>query len=87
MSAHPPRRIYLIDRNFQLKYTLLLVLFGGTVMGASGAAVVRELRANTALLEGWPWWVRPASSRRWPISRTRWLPPTARWGSSSPASR
>lgn len=50
--AHPPRRTYLVDRHFQLKYTVLLVAFGGTIMGLFGAAVFREVRANSELLEG-----------------------------------
>jgi methyl-accepting chemotaxis protein len=50
--SHPPRRIYLVDRHFQLKYTALLVAFGGTVMGLFGAAVFREVSANSELLVG-----------------------------------
>jgi HAMP domain-containing protein len=47
-----PRRIYVVDRRFQLKYTGLLVLFGGAIMAAFGWAVWREVLINSDLLEG-----------------------------------
>jgi len=47
-----PRRIYVVDRRFQLKYTGLLVLFGGAIMAAFGWAVWREVLINSELLEG-----------------------------------
>lgn len=46
------RKNYLVDLRFQLKYTALLVLFGGTIMGLWGGAVWREARNNSELLEG-----------------------------------
>lgn len=50
--THPPRRTYLVDRHFQFKYTALLVAVGGIIMTLFGLAVVREVRANSELLEG-----------------------------------
>jgi HAMP domain-containing protein len=47
-----PRRIYVVDRRFQLKYTALLVFFGGAIMAAFGWAVWREVLINSELLEG-----------------------------------
>jgi HAMP domain-containing protein len=47
-----PRRIYVVDRRFQLKYTGLLVLFGGAIMAAFGWAVWRQVVINSELLEG-----------------------------------
>jgi HAMP domain-containing protein len=47
-----PRRIYVVDRRFQLKYTGLLILFGGAIMAAFGWAVWREVLINSELLEG-----------------------------------
>jgi methyl-accepting chemotaxis protein len=49
---HGGRRHYLIDLKFQLKYTALIVLFGGVIMGLYGGAVWREVRNNSELLEG-----------------------------------
>jgi methyl-accepting chemotaxis protein len=49
---HGGRRHYLIDLKFQLKYTALIVVFGGTIMGLYGGAVWREVRNNSELLEG-----------------------------------
>jgi HAMP domain-containing protein len=46
------RRIYVVDRRFQLKYTGLLVLFGGLIMAAFGYAMWREVLINSDLLEG-----------------------------------
>jgi hypothetical protein len=46
------RRIYVVDRRFQLKYTGLLILFGGAIMAAFGYAVWREVLINSDLLEG-----------------------------------
>jgi HAMP domain-containing protein len=46
------RRVYVVDRRFQLKYTGLLVLFGGAIMAAFGYAVWREVLTNSDLLEG-----------------------------------
>jgi hypothetical protein len=51
-KSHPPRHIYVVDRSFQLKYTAMLVVFGGIIMGLFGAAVIHELRTNSELLEG-----------------------------------
>jgi len=52
VPTHPPRRTYLVDRHFQLKYTALLVACGGIIMTLFGLAVVREVHANSELLEG-----------------------------------
>jgi methyl-accepting chemotaxis protein len=51
-GPHGGRRHYLIDLRFQLKYTALIVVFGGTIMGLYGGAVWREVRNNSELLEG-----------------------------------
>jgi hypothetical protein len=51
-NARYTRRIYVVDRRFQLKYTGLLVLFGGGIMAAFGYAVWREVLINSDLLEG-----------------------------------
>ncbi|MHB1844331.1 MAG: hypothetical protein ACYCWW_05790 [Deltaproteobacteria bacterium] len=56
-SAPPPpgragRRHYLVDLRFQLKYTALAMAFGGAIMALFGAAVWREVRTNSELLEG-----------------------------------
>jgi methyl-accepting chemotaxis protein len=51
-KSHPVRHIYVVDWSFQLKYTSMLVVFGGLIMGGFGAAVIRELRTNSELLEG-----------------------------------
>ncbi len=50
--THPPRRTYLVDRHFQLKYTALLVACGGVIMALFGLAVIREVNTNSDLLEG-----------------------------------
>jgi HAMP domain-containing protein len=52
MAGRYPRRIYVVDRRFQLKYTGLLILFGGAIMAAFGWAVWREVLINSELLEG-----------------------------------
>jgi len=51
-GKHPPRHIYVVDWSFQLKYTAMLVIFGGVIMGLFGAAVLHEIRTNSELLEG-----------------------------------
>jgi HAMP domain-containing protein len=51
-GARYTRRIYVVNRRFQLKYTGLLVLFGGAIMAAFGYAVWREVVINSELLEG-----------------------------------
>jgi hypothetical protein len=51
-KSHPQRHIYVVDWSFQLKYTLMLVVFGGVIMGLFGAAVLHEVRTNSELLEG-----------------------------------
>jgi methyl-accepting chemotaxis protein len=51
-GPHGGRRHYLIDLKFQLKYTALIVVFGGVIMGLYGGAVWREVRNNSELLEG-----------------------------------
>jgi len=51
-KSHPPRHIYVVDWSFQLKYTAMLVIFGGIIMGLFGAAVLHEVRTNSELLEG-----------------------------------
>ena len=51
-GPHLGRRHYLIDLPFQLKYTALVLLFGGSIMGLFGAAVWHEIRTNSELLEG-----------------------------------
>jgi hypothetical protein len=51
-KSHPTRHIYVVDWSFQLKYTVMLVVFGGVIMGAFGAAVLHEVRTNSELLEG-----------------------------------
>jgi hypothetical protein len=51
-KSHPPRHIYVVDWSFQLKYTAMLVIFGGVIMGLFGAAVLHEVRTNSELLEG-----------------------------------
>jgi HAMP domain-containing protein len=51
-GARYTRRIYVVDRRFQLKYTGLLILFGGAIMAAFGYAVWREVVINSELLEG-----------------------------------
>jgi len=51
-KSHPPRHIYVVDWSFQLKYTAMLVVFGGVIMGLFGAAVLHEVRTNSELLEG-----------------------------------
>ncbi len=51
-AAHPGRRHYLIDARFQLKYTLLVVAFGGILMGAFGLAIWHEIHANSELAVG-----------------------------------
>ncbi len=51
-KSHPTRHIYVVDWSFQLKYTAMLVIFGGVIMGLFGAAVLHEVRTNSELLEG-----------------------------------
>ena len=51
-KSHPQRHIYVVDWSFQLKYTAMLVIFGGVIMGLFGAAVLHEVRTNSELLEG-----------------------------------
>jgi hypothetical protein len=51
-KSHPPRHIYVVDWTFQLKYTAMLVIFGGFIMGIFGYAELHEVRTNSELLEG-----------------------------------
>jgi hypothetical protein len=51
-QSHPTRHIYVVDWSFQLKYTAMLLVFGGVIMGAFGAAILHEVRTNSELLEG-----------------------------------
>ncbi|HUB06892.1 MAG TPA: hypothetical protein VMB50_07825 [Myxococcales bacterium] len=51
-APHGGRRHYLIDLQFQLKYTAMIVVFGGVIMGLFGGAVWHEVRTNSELLEG-----------------------------------
>ncbi|MHB8416945.1 MAG: hypothetical protein ACYDCL_02645 [Myxococcales bacterium] len=51
-APHAGRRHYLVDLQFQLKYTAMVVIFGGLIMGLFGGAVWHEVRTNSELLEG-----------------------------------
>ncbi len=51
-KPHVGRRNYLVDLRFQLKYTALIVVFGGVIMGLFGGAVWHEVRTASELLEG-----------------------------------
>ncbi len=51
-TPHAGRRHYLVDLQFQLKYTAMIVVFGGLIMGLFGGAVWHEVRTNSELLEG-----------------------------------
>lgn len=52
VKPHLGRRNYLVDLRFQLKYTALIVVFGGVIMGLFGGAVWHEVRTASELLEG-----------------------------------